>query len=162
MEISQLKPEKVFALGRNWLLNPSARLRQTALIFFPVLVDTHATPLLEVLDSLGAEEDHGVRKALVQALLVLGTKGHSQSVLGLLSSWSDHSQPNGWVICRTLSAPWVRDYSSEVVTILTKLISRGGNTQTIAAALKSLKRNGLVIDLEPGFGNDENKETKCR
>ncbi len=147
IELKTTNASKVFNLGKSWIGSTSPRLRQTALIFLPTLVDLYPSEIADLLYSMVNEKNDEVNSAIVDALTVLGNNGVTLPVLDLLSGWSKVPDPNDWVICRVLSASWVTGYPVEVSTILRQIASKQGESKTITAAIKALKRNGVDIDL---------------
>ena len=57
-------PEKPFALGKNWLQDPSPKVRCTTLGFLPALAESHGDEVVALLAPLGADSDREVRAAL--------------------------------------------------------------------------------------------------
>lgn len=147
VDFADKDPEKLFNVGSRWLGQPSSKLRQTALIFFPSLAGYFETRLIDLLRPLGSEEHREVKRALADALIQLGNRGLAQRVLHLLSDWSSYPSPNEWVICHTLTASWAVNYPTDVSIILKRLVSGGAESKLVANAVKALKRNGLIIDI---------------
>ena len=140
-------PEKLLNLGTTWIMQPAPKLRHTALIFLPVLGSYYGERIIDLLRSLGSEDDRDVRSALVDALNHLAQSGLAESVLGLLVLWSSESRPNSWVICRVLSASWAADHPAEVGSIVRDLATKIGETSEISNVLKALKRHGMEIEI---------------
>jgi HEAT repeat protein len=147
VEVSMADPEKTIDLGKTWITDPAPKLRATALIFIPTLIPKHKDQIMNLLGTLGTDENPEVRAALVDALITLARNGYPEQVLGLLFSWASEHHPNSWVICRTLSASWASDHPCEVESILRTIQSRKADAGHIDNALKSLKRHGIDISL---------------
>ncbi len=148
LELSGAHPIKTYALAKSWLAQPGSRARYTALIFLPGLAPTHQAQILDLTRDLDEDPNRDIRAALVAAINTIARHGGAVSTLTLLAQWSSNPQPNSWVICRILSAPWAREHPSEVKSILRTLQSKTRESGDIQHALKALKRHGLEIDLK--------------
>ena len=155
VDLAEEDPERLFDIGKSWLEQPSPRLRQTALIFLPHLAGNYGTALIDLLRPFSAEEHREVNRALADGLIQLGNRTLALPILHLLSDWSKYPSPNEWVICQTLSASWVVNYPSEVVSILKRLVSDGRESKAVSNTIKALKRNGLIIDLNHDIYSQE-------
>ena len=147
IKLLQKDPLKCYHLGKSWLEGPSPKLHQTALEFLPHLEGYFETEFIARLRPLGIENHRDVNRALVDALIQLGSGMHSKSVLTLLMEWCETPEPNQWVICQTLSAPWAVRYPNEVIKILSCLIKKEGESKQVLGAIKALSRHGLDVEL---------------
>jgi hypothetical protein len=98
----------LFVLGKNWLQDPSPKVRCTALGFLPALSESHGDEIVALLAPLGADSDREVRAALAAAINALGRAGLAESVLDLLAHWEAETSPNTWVIRRVRESSWVK------------------------------------------------------
>jgi len=145
--LSETSPEEIYKLGESWLKQLTPKLRQTALLFFPALVQNQRVNIVEILRPLGEDEDPGVRACLVDALVALASTGYPDPVLELLSLWSKETSPNAWVICRSISSSWAAGYPAEAESILREVRSKTRESSLISNSLKALKRHGIEINL---------------
>lgn len=140
-------PEKLFDLGTPWLMNAAPKPRYTALIFIPVLAESHGSRVVGLLGPLGTDPDREVRAALVEALNALARRGLAESVLALLSLWVAEAHPNSWVISRVVSTSWVAAHPVEAESILKELSSKTGTSSQVKSAIEALSRHGLEIKI---------------
>lgn len=147
VQLLEKDPLKCFNLGKTWLERPSPRLHQTALTFLPYLEGQFENELIALLGPLGTENHRDVNRALVDALIQLGTREHPLSVLNLLLDWCKNQEPNQWVICQTLSASWAVNFPEKVIKILSCVVRKEGESKLVMSTIKTLRRNGLDIDI---------------
>ncbi len=135
-------PNKLMALTAEWLVDTSPRLRQTALLALASLNVIHGEAALAQAASLSADPDPEVRAALVDCLTALARQEQAELVLRLLADWAGGSDPNQWVIARTLSASWAAEHADESLEILRALAAQGGPARNLVNALNALSRHG--------------------
>ena len=140
-------PDKLLELGTNWLMSAPPKPRTTALIFIPVLAESHGKRVVGLLGPIGGDSDREVRAALVDALGTLARAGLAESILELLAFWAAESHPNAWVISRVLSASWVAEYPAQAEAILRELASKPGTSGQVNSAIEALARHGVKIHL---------------
>lgn len=143
----EANPERLLPLMEYWLKAKSARLRETALIFIPALAASHPAEIIAQLEPLHIEDDRAIRAALVAALQNLAEMGMADSVLALLTRWSTVTQPNTWVIARTLSYTWAAAYPRELADILRALQATPGSAKPIQQTIDAHARRGVQIIL---------------
>ena len=145
--LTLVDPYATMGLGTTWINQLSPRLRYTALLFLPALAHKFEPKILGLLGIASADPSQEVQAALVDALNALALAGFTSSVLGTLSLWSSGSQPDAWLICRTLSSSWAANHPVEVKKILQEVYAKTGESSHITSALKAIKRHGLDIDI---------------
>jgi hypothetical protein len=146
-EVAETDPEKVLNLGTTWLMGSAPKLRHSALLFLPALAASFGQRIVGLLGPLVADEDYDVRKALVEAMIMLARAGLAEPVLGLLALWGTEAAPNTWVICRVLSASWAAGHPAEAESILWDVIAKTGKTSEVTHAVRALERHGVQIDI---------------
>lgn len=140
-------PERLLPLMQSWLTAPFTGVRETALLFVPVLASTYEGEVFSKLKTFIDEEHPEVRATLVTTLQTLAQRGSAEFVLELLAHWVTEPRPNVWVIGRTLSGSWAVSHPVEVKSILHTLQAKVGERKSITNALKALARHGLIIEI---------------
>ena len=146
-DVGEAAPERLLPLMDHWLKAKSPRLRHTALLFIPILAESHADAIIRHIHPLAVDDDRDVRAALVDALQTLAEHGMAPAVLELFSHWSASPTPNVWVITRTLSHAWAVEYPQEIESILRALQSSLESEKAIHQTLEALARRGVHINL---------------
>ncbi|MBW8012089.1 MAG: hypothetical protein FVQ83_12760 [Chloroflexi bacterium] len=141
-EGSQEQRQLLFELVNVWIGADSPRLQQVAIKLLPSLLNTHSSPVLDMLPPLTKSSDPDVRAALVNSLITIAQADLADQILELLSSWANKAQPNIWVIARTLSGSWASKRAEKALNILRTLASHIGPNKQISNALQALERHG--------------------
>ena len=85
-------------------------------------------------------EDHDIRRILVNCLQELAEAGAVETVLISLRSWAQNENPNVWLITRSLSASWTREYPSARMEILDLLAGTVGNIRAVQRAKEKFRK----------------------
>jgi HEAT repeat protein len=125
-------------LSASWLIDPSPRLRETALFALAGLPAEYGEMALGQIRKLGKVDDTGVRAALVECLNALAHKTLDSPILDLLFTWAEEQDPDVWVIAKTLSASWARNSPQEANVLLDKLEEKTGPSRLIKQARETL------------------------
>lgn len=150
---SNEQPKMCLEVVDEWIRSDSPRLQQVAIKLLPSLLKSYRSRVLNMLPPLINSADPDVRAALVDSLNSLALADHADQILELLSTWANDTQPNIWVIARTLSGSWASERAESALNILHKLASQNGSNKQISNALKALVRHGAEKAVQNALEN---------
>jgi hypothetical protein len=143
---AQLDPRRLLALLETWLsvrtkVVQSARLRYTGLVAIPGLIPAYGDQAMVLLAAQPLESDTDTRRAYVDALIYYAQNGYEEQVYDLLANWSEKTEPDTWIITKTLSAGWAAVNPERSETILRALEEQAAGDQAIERARRALARH---------------------
>ena len=126
--------ERLHQLVLTWANSKFPIITETALQILTGL-SLSAEEVYQYLEPLDKFTEHHVRAELVQCLNTLGDRGYQETIFFILTTWSQRSEPNVWVITRALSGSWAQANSERAVLILNQLAKQIGQIRAIKRAL---------------------------